>query len=645
MIRSIRIAFCCSLALLAFAATASATNYCVGAGVSCDQTFPQTEAGFNTAIAAYESGDIADDTFYVAEGIIEFSSPLAITYDPSRGHVRVAGAGSGKTKLIFRDVGSYAAYMNLSDESEFNGVSIESLGTSPSRMSGLGLADANAEDVYVYVAQGMDATAFEFWGSPRCLSCRAKVSGESATGFLAAADSSAYIEDGRAEVYDPDPLVPTRGVSVLDESASIELNRTKLVGFNRGVFQNLGTVRIDNSLIDLKGQENAVGMALDTASTIDAGFLTQVDAVSIVGTGVAQSGISLRSHGAGTGSIEVEVQNSLIWLTGSSTEELACWESDPANVSILFTARYSMAQDELEDGCAISQSDMVTGAPTFVDFGAGDYRPAAGSPVIDAGDPFSSGLGPFDLWGGTRYINGSDFKSSGDVDLGAGEYQNYAPNKPVVSASATAVAVGEVVTFSASGSDPNNDPVSFTWEFHEGGAADGASTQRSYGAPGVYKAKAIASDGEFTRASSWIEVTVTTPLPDPFIQLGKATGKFKYSKKKIKPFALGTATSKSRIPVTTNFAGEVTLTLTKRKGGYKSGKKCSAKKPKKGMKAKRCDLKLKGSQKLTLPVGQSFLTFGGKWGKSALPTGSYLLSVTGGDGRHDVALNAIRNMK
>jgi hypothetical protein len=650
MFRSLRIAICCALTFAAFAATAttaSALDFCVGDGTVCNQTFAYSESGLTDALNAYYASDSETDNIWIAPGTIEFVATLNGEDSPTNGELRIRGAGSGKTKLVFNDVLADGAHLDFNEDSEISGVSIEHAGAAVGARVGLTLHGGNAEDIYVFMTPG-DNVAYRFGnGATRCLSCRAKVSGAAATAYYAEENSDAYVENGKAEVYDADPLVHTRGASVYGANASIELDGTLLKGFNRGIFQHLGQVRISDSVIDLGDQTDAIGAALDTASTIDDEFFLKFDGVTIVGTGDGQSGVKLRSNAgaASTGSIEVEVDNTLVWLPGVATNELTCEEAPTADLPVQFLVSYSLAADLNTPDCAITAGDMTTGTPTFVDFDGGDYRPAPGSPVIDAGDP-STAYRPFDFWGGVRFIDGGDLDGSGDIDIGAGEYQNYAPNKPEATASPTTVTVGSSVTFSATGSDPNNQPLTFSWEFGEGGSADGATTTRTYAVPGTYKAKAIASDGSLTRASAWVDVTVVaaTPPPAPSIILGKPTAKFKYGKKKSKRFAVGTVTSKPRIPVTTNFAGEFTLTLAKIKGGWTSGKKCVSKKPKKG-KPKRCNLALKGSQKLTLPAGESFLTFGGKWGRSALPTGKYMLTVSGGGAKHDVALNAVRNMK
>lgn len=642
MSRLIRSALSCALVLVAFTAltaTASATTYCVGAGSVCDESFAFTSAGFADALTAYTASSSNDDTIQVAAGTITFTNTIDIE-DGIQGDLSIVGAGSGKTKFVFDSVDGMNLHADFAGDSSISGLKVEVIGTALPDRVGLALHGGAADDVYVLMAAGNNR-AFTFANTTECRNCRAAVSGTSIAFHID--EGSATIVDSKAEVYDPDSGVPTRGVSLQAPLSEVTLSRTILKGFNRGLFVPNGLLSAKDTLIDLGDQDGALGLEMDAEGTFDLTANASLDGVTIVGTGANQRGVTTTENATGTGVVVTTLSNTLSWLTGTDSADLHC--KTQGTVPLMLGIYSSMVQVFTADSnCGMTTHSLATGTPTFVDAAAGDYRPAPGSPVIDAGNPASADVGRFDLWGATRYVNGADFNFAGDIDIGAGEYQNYSPNKPEASATPTTVVAGAPVTFSATGDDPNEQQVTFTWDFGDGTDGAGASTAHSYAVPGVYKAKAIASDGSLTRASAAIEITVLPAPLLPSILLGKPTAKFKYAKKKAKPFALGTASSKPRIPLTTNFAGEVTLTLARIKGGWTSGKKCVLTKPKKG-KSKRCNLPLRGSQKLTVPAGLSFLTFGGKWGRSALPTGSYLLTVSGGGTRHETAMNSIRNIK
>jgi hypothetical protein len=627
---SVRTVIGCALALVtffAFASTASAAKFCVGAGTDCDQTFDFTEAGADAAYDAYNASDSEDDVIAIAPGTIEF----ATSFDPEEGGVQgslhIAGAGSGKTKLVFNEVADMNFHVDFGVDSKVSGLMIEAAGEMPDGRTGVALHGGTAEDVYVLMAPGGNR-AFTFSSGTVCENCRAKVSGPSIAFHV---DSGfAVIADGKAEVYDPDASVHARGISMESSSSQAAVSRTKLIKFNRGIFGYLGTLSIKDSLIDLGDQDGALGLEVDAQGNVDDDPSSVLDGVTIVGSGANQRGITITANATGTGSVSSTFANSLSHLTGADAVDVYC--SHAGSIPLDLDVDYSMAEVVSANGtCSPTVTNATTGTPLFLDADAGDYRPAPGSPVIDAGNPSSGDAGRKDLWGGLRYVNGSDFSFAGDIDLGAGEYQNYAPNKPEVTAAPTTVFVGSPVTFNATGSDPNGQPVTFTWEFDEGGSAPGATVSRTYAAPGTYKAKAIASDGSLTRASVWLEVTVVAApvVPLPTLVLGKPAGKFSI---KLMKSAAKVATTKPKkggsVKLTASAAIDAKVTLLRVKKGYSVGGSCKARQGKTG-KAKRCDLAVGKARSFKVPGGTSYFTLGKKWGSFKIKPGAYKLKVDG----------------
>jgi PKD repeat protein len=83
---------------------------------------------------------------------------------------------------------------------------------------------------------------------------------------------------------------------------------------------------------------------------------------------------------------------------------------------------------------------------------------------------------------------------------------------PVVSAVTPSVttallAVGSSVTFTAQASDPNDDSLSYTWDFGDGGTGTGASVTHTYGTTGTFTVKVTVSDGKES-ASNQTTVTI-----------------------------------------------------------------------------------------------------------------------------------------
>ena len=72
-------------------------------------------------------------------------------------------------------------------------------------------------------------------------------------------------------------------------------------------------------------------------------------------------------------------------------------------------------------------------------------------------------------------------------------------------------AAGLPIAFAGSGSDPDHDPLTFTWRFSDGGTAAGAAATHTFAAAGNYTATLTVSDGRGGTASSTAAVTVTAP--------------------------------------------------------------------------------------------------------------------------------------
>ncbi len=153
----------------------------------------------------------------------------------------------------------------------------------------------------------------------------------------------------------------------------------------------------------------------------------------------------------------------------------------------------------------------------FVDFAGGDYRPAAGSPLIDAGvaDPRGAAASTTDLDGNLR--------ASGAIDIGCYEYQKPDMVVHVDGAAYSRVFAPASVTFTHStdnSASPEN--VVFTYDFGDGGTNEttsAATISHEYAAPGVYTVAISATNavsGEFAEmtydgyvrvASSVVHVT------------------------------------------------------------------------------------------------------------------------------------------
>ena len=87
------------------------------------------------------------------------------------------------------------------------------------------------------------------------------------------------------------------------------------------------------------------------------------------------------------------------------------------------------------------------------------------------------------------------------------------PNRPptaggvTASPSATLLGTDTPIAFTVQGSDLDNDPLTYSWDFGDGGAGSGASPTHIYTAAGTFTAKVTISDGKAS-VSSQTSVTV-----------------------------------------------------------------------------------------------------------------------------------------
>ena len=133
--------------------------------------------------------------------------------------------------------------------------------------------------------------------------------------------------------------------------------------------------------------------------------------------------------------------------------------------------------------------------PRFVAPFAGDYRLRYDSPLLDQGDPTPVTLAEalFGDFAGRPRGRDSDGNGSVRRDIGAFEYQRL---PPVAAFSTSSPAqFGDPVQFDAGPStDPDGDPLTYSWAFGDGAAANGEDVTHRYALPGTRTATLTALD-------------------------------------------------------------------------------------------------------------------------------------------------------
>jgi hypothetical protein len=139
----------------------------------------------------------------------------------------------------------------------------------------------------------------------------------------------------------------------------------------------------------------------------------------------------------------------------------------------------------------------------------GEWRPAAGSPLIDAGvpGPLAEGELETDLEGEPRIVHGRR-------DIGAFEYQFRPPTVVTATATPGTALTGHSVSFSGSAttSEPGDSVVSYQWTFDDGASVPaGASATHAFTTPGVHTATLTATDAAGVQAAKTVQVQVFAP--------------------------------------------------------------------------------------------------------------------------------------
>ena len=317
--------------------------------------------------------------------------------------------------------------------------------------------------------------------------------GSMAIGILTLGPSTSEIDD---------VTVDGGGEGIL--AGPTNIHRAKLIGSSVPLLVQGAPVYIDDSL--LVGQK---GVIAENDGAGNEGSITALNDTIVAGSN-PEAGVMSESTQS-NGSADIEIDDSIVqgfpisFATSNSSGGSATLEA--------FTDNF----DGTTQGTNITVGGHVPGVPGFVNPGAGDYRLAWNSALIDAGDTgFVSGIAsPTDLDGNPRDVP-SFTGSSSPLDVGAYEYQHHAPTA-VASAAPSTAPPGSAFTFDGSrSSDPDDgDTLTYAWSFDDGATATGATVTHVFNTPGAHTATLTVTDPTGLTGKQSPTVTVTSPTAPP----------------------------------------------------------------------------------------------------------------------------------
>lgn len=566
------------LAAFAVAAPSAAAldkNFCVGTvtTVTCENAYPLTRAGLQQAIDRADDpapGFAGRDSVVIGPGTIDVDGTVTIS-PPFGEPVDVIGSGRSQTVLQIVDDGGVGTNRILLTPGILTDSSLQSLNvkTSFSMTSEIAvLADGGRiDDVDFDVIGGQDSFhrgVMAPYSNPVTIT----------DSVFDCAGGGYYAVDAGAGLTISDTRITHAGTWNSDETIAISAGgdldaaRLDVRGAHVGVYFNGDDGEIRDSLIKMGSTSygtNQEGVGVQLGVGLGTGDRElRMRGVTVIGATDTQFGAYLFSFFGSTANGHLRIYDSLLMAEGTGSRDIACSNNGTGTATVTVSnSLHDQTDFSTLSGtpCAATTANGVdrrVTPPLFADAAAGDYRAAAGSPVIDAGNDDSDRPAPkLDLDRVERFADGNG-DGTPIIDIGAYELQH--PFPPPAA--------------------PPANPA------------------------------------------------------DLSLTLGKPVGKIKLNRKKGKRklkrtgFALTTARKKPRIPVTTNLDASLKLELARYRAGYVKGSKCVKRKPSGTRRARRCDLAVKGSQTLAVKAGTSYLTFGGKLGRSKLAPGRYRLIVT-----------------
>lgn len=311
--------------------------------------------------------------------------------------------------------------------------------------------------------------------------------------------------------------------ALVQRIGTINLTRSRLTGHRTYVITDNATATIDTAVVRALPGSTDLPIALQAWTTGAGHSALNVNATTVIGNG---TGEGARAHnfacGSG-GSATVNLNGTTVSGFATASNQVSgtvagctaasfattCDAPAPNSNNVQWTNAHAEANMAVTGGCR-GFANSRGGEPGFVS--DADLRPRQPSPLIDGGAADPDAGGETDFAGRPRVVDG-DAASGARRDIGAFEYQRQAPS---VSASVNPASgqLSQVFSFSATGSDPDGESLTFIWDFSDGAATLGASVDKSFSRLGGHSGTVHATDTAGLTTKSTANVTVV-PAPTP----------------------------------------------------------------------------------------------------------------------------------
>ena len=431
-------------------------------------------------------------------------------------------------------------------------------------------------------------------------------------------------------------LTVQKGVDVTGGTLTARNLRITSTGFGIQASNPGTTANVEGGLLTMpSGTASAnVGLLADTGATLNARSLTVI--------GAKQATVGVTVNATGTSHSAANVSDTIFNNFFKDVSRIA----DPTALADLSLDHdiVVLGTDSGVPGAPPSAATNTASDPLFVNVGNGDYRPKYNSPAIDSGTPCTGlCLTIPDMAGLARPINGT-------IDRGAFEYARRPPSVNAV-ASETQRFIGAVSSFTAQGTDPDNDPLTYAWVFDDGATATGAMVNHQFSSVGFHSATVTATDptGQTATATATTQIIIPVPAPGggggfppggggtpvtPLTLTGLklSNAKFAVSSSKTATSAKAKTPKGTTIRFTLSKPATVKFAFEQELKGVKAGGKC-VKKSKAHRRGTSCKLlELKGTIiRRNLAAGARSVAFSGRIGSKPLHRGSFRLTATATD--------------